>query len=77
MLDNSLQQLLSTSSKKLTAVKTPFSIYRIVRIDGTYDTDTHSEETLKANILEALNNLPNYKNDDIEISAILDCGESM
>ena len=62
---------------------TSFSIYRVVRIDGTYDADQKSlneaaDEAISMVIAEAKSNaLYNGEQDGVSVSDVEDCGESM
>lgn len=61
----------------------PFTLYRIVRIDGQYDpsvTDEHNakEAALESFLAEANSNaLYNGEQDGVRINEITDCGESV
>ena len=60
----------------------PFSLYRIIRIDGQYDPAAVSEQEAGAAALESFlaearsNAMYNGEQDGMEITDITDCGES-
>ena len=62
-------------------MKQPFTIYRIVRIDGQFDTEKHEsvDEAITEATQKVINDALSHKqtiDNGIEITDIVDCGES-